>query len=575
MTQQEMAAHPFFQLFARRLTPVISSMQQRGMLNPNEVGLLTQLLKNSYPQIHSFCENLVGRYGQMSDSQMDNEIFNWIQNPIQMVRARISQMSGGFSMGGGWNNGGGLPWGGGGGGWGGGVPRGFGYDSFSRPQVPQSPFNGGAPANKPTGPDPFAAPPANGSTGSFTGTPIDQSSREKYVQQQMTPDKSKQANRIPWKDPAVTETNTVQLDGEVEVTVSKLELHDGTTAREVVVYDPRVEYVSDSEVLEKYKKIFSIYPETRRKVLTVGYQQLRVIHASQDEILKLTQAISATAGKVNGVEAKLRAVIATAANFNKRAYEEFANLFIDELEARMYCGELCDSAHPKNILNRPAKLEDILAIVSGDINNKAMLDALNGMKGFRDKLTHLLEVLIEEFATGLHRRIINVKSDTTALGGFYRALPGVWTDDCGITLKNSTDLISLFLATREKIDGSKTANAVAAENNLKTKLESLAKEYTLIFVPRVATWCNYSKSDVCRYDDTGNCQPACFSRLQPRNDVEYFVNTLLESWANARDTMLKWAPKNIYLEIDEETYKLQYGRTTDDSTWIGTAIYWH
>lgn len=575
MTQAEMQNHPFWQLFTRRLTPVISSCQQRGMISPNEVGLLSQLLKNSYPQMHAFVENLVQRYGQMSDSQMDNEVYNWLQAPIQQCRMRIQQMSGGFGNGFGsapWNNGGVVPWGGGGGC----APRGFGFDSFSGAGrgIPSSPFGGGAPANRPNGADPFTAPPTGAGPSVFGGGTKQPTEREKYVESQMTPDKAKPANKIPWKTPTVIDTNTVSLNGEVELTVSKLEMFDGSFAREALVYDPRVEYVSDADVLEKYKPLFSIFPESQRQVLTVCYQKLKVIHAPQEEILKLSQAISASAGKMSGAEAKLRAVIATASHFNKRAYEEFANLFLDELEAHMQCGELCDSAHPKNILNRPSKLEHVLAIVSGDIS-KEMSNALDSMKGFRERLEKLLEVLIEEFATGLHRRIINVKTDPTALSGFYRALPGVWTEDCGITLKNSVDLVNLFLATREKMDGSVTANAVAADSNLKKKLDELANEYTLIFVPRIATWCNYSKADVCSYDQKGNCQPSCFSRLQPRNDVEYFTNKLLESWSIARDTILKWSPKNLYMEIDEETFCLQYGRTTDESTWVGTCKYWH
>lgn len=563
MTQAEMQNHPFFQLFSRRLSVVINGCQQRGMVSPNEVGVLTNILKNSYPQMHQFVENLVMRYSEINDNQMDNEIFNWLQAPIQQARLQVQRMTGGFGSGFGTGV---APWGGGGG-----APRGFGYDSFNRGAgIPSSPFSAGSmfsPGNPgmgvARGRDNFAAPPKSDVT-SLLGTPSNSNK----------PADNNQQSKVVWKEPEAGDTSTWNLSGEVEITMNKYSLANNTDARELIVYDPRVGYTSDSEVLEKYRKVFNIFPSTRRKVLTVCYQQVKVIHAPQEELQKLTMAICACAGKVNGVEAKLRAMIATASHFNKCTYEEFSKLFIDEVEKHINCGELCDSAHPKQILNRPDKLEDILDWVTGDIN-KDMLAALNGMKGFREKLNKLLEILIEEFASGLHKRIINVRTDMTALSTFYRALPGAWTNDCGITVTNTEDLVNLFLATRETIEGSKTASAVSADSALKKKLEELTKEYTMIFVPRVATWCNYSKADVCKYDTTGNCQPACFSKLQPRNDVEFFTNKMLEMWTVSRDTMLKWAPRNIHMEIDEETYVLQYGRTTDDCTWVGTAIYWH
>ncbi len=102
----------------------------------------------------------------------------------------------------------------------------------------------------------------------------------------------------------------------------------------------------------------------------------------------------------------------------------------------------------------------------------------------------------------------------------------------------------------------------------------LGKNFTLLFLPRVVSWCNYSKLDVCNYDEVGNCQPAVFPPKQPRNDVEFFVGEVLEKLSMSKDTIAKWAPKNLYMEIHEETYCLQYGKTTNNCGWIACSKYW-
>ena len=53
------------------------------------------------------------------------------------------------------------------------------------------------------------------------------------------------------------------------------------------------------------------------------------------------------------------------------------------------------------------------------------------------------------------------------------------------------------------------------------------------------------------------------------------MNETLEKFTNSKDQIIRWTPKNIYLELDEETYCLQYGRTTDDVSYVCTSRYWH
>ena len=578
MTQAEVQAHPFWGKFQQRIGPVINAMTQRGLISPNESGVLMQILRNSYPMMHQLIENLNMRYSEMNDPQMDSEIYNWIQPAVQQAKIKVQQMTGGFGRGfggGGFGMGGGF--GGGGFGFGGGgAPVGFGFDSMrggSRPGapggVPTSPWGGAA------GKDTFAASGSSGGIASLFGGDTKQpTQRDKQVADQMKPQAPAPVTPVSWKEPAELDAKTFNLDGSVEVTTTKFELYDGSKALNVIVHDQKVGYTSDSEVIEKYKGIFDIFPEASRKILTVAYQQLKVLHVSREEMVKMVQAITAAAGKMNTVEAKIRAIISSAGHFNKNAYEEFVRMFIDELEFHIQCGELCDSFHPKNILNRPRGLEDVLAWITGDVG-KDMAAAMKGMEGFTERLNKLLEILVEEFATGLNRRILNPQTDMTMLDDFYRALPGMWTEDYGITFRNTEDLVNIFLATRETVDGSKSATAVKADSELKKKLDDLCKQFTLLFVPRTVTWCNYAKSAVCRYDEAGNCQPAVTSRQQPRNDVEFFLNGILDNWSTCRDTMVKWAPRNVYMEVDEETFCLQYGYTTNNCLWCGCSKFWH
>lgn len=567
MTQQELMAHPFFGKFQQRVGAVINGMVQRGMMNPNESQMLVNMLKASYPQIHQFVEGLTMRYGEIRDDQMDSEIYNWLQNPLQQVRARIAQMSGGFGTGFGPTP------------WGGGYQRpavGFGYDSQrggggfgSGPGIPQRPFSGGGGG----GPDVFR-PDQPSVTSLFGGQPKQPTEREQHAAEEMKKRMEKPVAPPEWKTPEIVDEKSCSLGGDVSVLMTKFTLSSGDIARRVIVHDPKVGYTSDQDALEHYKGVFALYPDTRRKFLTVAYRQLKAIHVGHDEFMRLAQTLAANVGKASDVEGKLRAILAATGNLSVTAYEEFKKLFLDELDAHIQCGELCDSFHPKNILNRPDRIEDVLAWVTGDID-KNMLAAMKGMDGFEKRLDTLLTVVIDTVVTSLPKLIINTNSDMTMLDDFYRALPGIWTTDCGSTFQNSEDLINLFLATRETIEGSKTENATKAESALKTTLMNLSKQFTLIFIPRVVSWCNYSKADVCRYDETGNCQPASWAPLQPRNDVEFFVGDDLDKWSKSRDTKIKWCPKSIYMEVDEETFCLQYGRTTNDGNWCCSSKYWH
>jgi len=202
-----------------------------------------------------------------------------------------------------------------------------------------------------------------------------------------------------------------------------------------------------------------------------------------------------------------------------------------------------------------------------------MSAALKAMNGFGERLDGLVSVMVDELGSGLGRRILNTKSDMTVLDDFTRALPGMWSNDCGQTFANTEDLVDMFLTTRETVDGTKSASALRADSELSKKLDALNKEFTLLFVPRTVTWCNYAKSSVCSYVN-GKCQPAVTSRMQPRNDVEFFVGEVLEVCQSNKDVLLKWAPRNISFEFEEETFTLQYGLTTDNTIWIGTAKYW-
>lgn len=570
MTQQEIMQHPFFGKFQQRIGPVINAMIQRGMLTVSESDYLTRALKSNFNPIMQFIENINMRYPQeMNDGHMDTEIFNWLQPLIQQVRTSMNRMTGGFGTG--FNPGfaGGGMWGGGCGGMG--RPVGFGFDSFVGGRNPG--FGGGTRG----GTDIFAQPGNNGaSVASLFGTTGGQqpAKRQEQVKEALKPAIDKPVAPAAWKAPEADTEKNYEFTG-VDMQVTKFNLSTNDAALRFIIHDPKVGYTSDSNVLERYKDLFGMFPATRRKFMTIAYQQLRVLPVNHDEFMKMAQALSVAVNKCSDVESKLRAIIANSSRCGDVAsYMMFNKLFLDELEMHIQCGELCDSHHPKNILNRPDRIEDLLAWVTGDID-KNMLAAMRGMEGFCDRLNELIGIIIETVVAGLPKIILDPVNDMTVLAEFSRALPGIWTDDCGSTFKNTEDLINIFIATRETVERSKSADAVKNESTLKQTLTMLNKQFTMIFLPRVVSWCNYSKADVCRYDERGNCQPACYSKLQPRNDVEFFVEDTLEKWDTSRDTRFKWAPKNIYMEIDEETFCLQYGRTTNGQPYICSNKYWH
>ena len=575
MTQQEIMQHPFWGMMQNRIGVVINGLVQRGMIQPSESQHLINLLKGSGNELLNFVNGLIMRYQEINQNQMDSEIMRFIEAPLNVVRQRMRSMmnGGGFCAPG---FGGGF----GGSGFGGGgfsQPSGFGYDpgfggmrqNNCMPGVPTSPFSGNPVPNK----DVFSAPGA-GIASMFGGTPKQPTERDKVVAAEMNKKvAAPPSTPVSWKEPNLVEEKTYNI-GAVNMMCSKYELYDGSVARSIIVHDPVVGYTSDQDVIAKYKPIFEVLPEAKRKVLTISYRQLKVMRVGRDEFMRMATAISTAVSKNSDVPGKLRAIIASLGDYNLHAVEEFTKLFLDELDLHIQCGELCDSFHPKNILNRPSKIDDVLSWVTGDVS-KDMLNAMQGMKGFTERLEQLLSFIIDSIIKELPKLIINTVTDMTMLDDFYRALPGVWTDDCGSTLKGTEDLVNLFLATRETIDGSKTENASKADSTLKLTLTNLSKQFTMVFLPRVTTWCNYAKSDICRYDESGNCQPSCWAPLQPRGDVEFFIGDVLKKWQASRDIKIKWSPKSIYMNVDEETFYLQYGMTTNDCNWTGQTKYWH
>jgi len=334
VTQQEIQAHPFFGKFQQRLPSVVNGMTYRGMINPNEQQMLIRMLKQSWNMIHQFIERLNMSYSSIDDNQMDNEIFEWLKPAV----ARIKQMScgggsmwGGGPMGGGaW--GGGAGWGnnGGGGGWNNAWGGGGGAPSL---------WGTGNPNN------------ANNKMGNMFGGTVANTQRKQQIEKKLSPEPQPVKKPVNWKVPEQVEQKTLELNGGVEITVTKYAMSTGDTGRSAIVYDPKVGYTSDHEVIEKYRTLFKAFPSTKAQFLTVFYQQLKAIPVAREEMLTMSQSIAKAVLKATNLADKLRAVVATAGHFGKTAYDEFSKLILDEFEFHAQCGELCDSAHPKHFLN--------------------------------------------------------------------------------------------------------------------------------------------------------------------------------------------------------------------------------
>ena len=520
-----------------------SQQEAQAMLNwlcsPNASATVNQFLGN---MIRSVGTNVAGVTYQM----MSTWIYEWIMPMIQQFRAQAAGGVGFRAP---------MPMGG----------------LATRPTFGQTTSSFGMGANPLTGAPiqqrGFVPPP--GSNAVIPGSGNNQPKPAPSAQQPIVNPPKKQEK---WSVPTLEgKAQDIKVSTVVVANMARYRLSNGQMAARLIVSDPRIRYASDDEVIKSYRHFLDA-SSAQRKFLTVSYRQLKVLEVNKTEFHQMVSKIAMEVSKLTSLEAKIRCIMKLKDDYSVKCTNAFTTLVLDELNEHTQAGAFTESAHPKRIMMLKS-FESILKLITGEMD-AGVLNMLKAQKGFEEKLEAVLNNWVNSFICSLPQVIINPETDSTTLDDYTRVLPPIWSPDGGMTFTGSDDLFTLFLSTRSVINGSRTDGAVGAETELRNRITELNKFFTVVFLTRVVSWCNYPKTWAVGYAQNGDCVPAVFDTTAPTSDVQFFLSEALSVFKASKDSKPRFAPKNIQFEVDEEVYRLQYGTTTDGRGWVGTSKYW-
>lgn len=587
-----MADHPYRGMYLANLQPALTEMGQAGQITQVEFQqALAQLQSPSCAAaVDGFLAQLETTIPNMNELMMRQCIKQFAAPLIQQIRIQLQQQQSMFRPGipqptvsmpqmaygqmfpgtgmvrpgfGGMfvqqNQFGGVPQ----------LPTGQSY--FGRPQ----PAGFQAPAAGVMSPG-FTAPNQRvampGQTQNPVVTPNGQPVPKEY-EQQFTPQVQKKAPPAKWAPPEVMENKKLKPTSKTEVDATKFKMCNGEIVSRIIASDPRIRYTSDEEAIAAYKNALNIFPDTQKKFLTVAYKQIKVLKAECSEFTKMVTVLSGELAKNSqSAETKLRAIIEIIKKYPFECMDAFTKFFLEELDAHVGAGALTDHKNPKFILSL-SSLDAVLKILTGTCS-KETLNSLNAIPGFMNRFDELINSIIDHCVTNLHQVILKPDVDPTVIDDFSRVIPAVWSADGGANWRGTEDLFNVFLTTREVISGSKTESAMGAESDLKNKINEICRKFTVIYVNRIASWCDYGKSHVVGYDDHGNCIPSVIDPANPGFDMGFLVSESFSAMYRSKDSRNKCAAKSLYCTCDEETYHLNYDITTDGWVWVGRSQFW-
>lgn len=562
-TPEQLVRHPVYAHFRQRLDFCVNNLLQTGQMTPQEASIIQTMMQQAGPGTLNFIGGIMTRYASIDDAGMDAEInTNFLPSIRQVAQQRLTAGAGlmyGSPM----------------------VQPGYGVPMAGTTwRTPMTPYMQPAPGVV-VQPRPMFTP-GTGHPGSMFQqvAPPPAPTPASHQQQQPQQPAPKPADRIPYKQPEpVSSTYDTTVCGCVKVRMDKYARFDGSSIYRVAVHDPRIRYSNDQEALNAYKGIFAgVKKPEDHKFLTVIYKQLKALPVDKQEFHKLASAVAAEVLKAGqSLETKLRAVVSTLqkVSVQQAAVTEFQKLVLEEFDSHLRAGALCDSCHPEAIVSCPSSVQGLLDLYVGDID-KNMLHALRSMPGFQETLERILNTIVDTMIKQLPQYILDPTRDRTIIDDISRVIPQVWSPDEGASLRGTDDIFEIFLKSRETIGDSKTDSAVKAESDLAAKTAELSKHFTLVYVHRVASWCNYAKSEAVHYKSNGNCQPYVADPNSVNNDLAYFcVEVLRAAQSTKMASSFRTSPHTVYCEIDEETFMLDYDWTTDGKLWLGISRFWH
>lgn len=550
-------SHPYLGLFNNNVQGALLNLVQQQHITQQEAQAAFQIISSGRvdPDISQFVQQLEMQVAEMNAYTMQNYIKQWVKPLIANIRNQLNNRGGGLLSG---TLGGGLtaP-----GGWGGGVSPGGGSSLFGGLGL----LTAGTPL----------AQVNNPGTGLVTAAPA---ARPDSAPPPPPPTPKEPDKPAPdWKPPEAGEMDHIKLDPikGVECSAARYRLSNGRTVSRVIASDLRIRYTSHTEALDAFRNTLNIFPDTDHKMLTVGYRELKVLQCPQYEFLKMAAELSTEVGKNSqNTASKIRTIINVLSKYPESCAEAFRKLFIGEIANIANSGGFTNDKYP-SFIAVPTSMDFILKLVTGTCAAE-LQQQFDAIEGYRERFCKTIDLLINAIVLNLPTTVVRPDTDMTLLDDFARAIPVIWSPDNGNTYKGTEDIFNIFLTTRETINGSKTETALKADGSLKKKIDEINRVYTVVFVDRIVTWCNFSMSQITSYLQNGNMDVTVVNASAPINDMQCFLSEI-GNWicTSKMSGRFKIASKKLICEVEETTMNLVYNITIDGKIWVSSsAEFW-
>lgn len=556
-------SHPYYQLACQMYPKVVNNLLAQQRITQMEANFI--MSKVSGPEFSQFVQNAIASLPSIQGEQhMEKLIYDNLIGPmVQYIRQQAAYQQGGY--GGGMIVNPGAP------GYrpmmgaGGFAPRG----GFA-PGGGSSWYSGNRGAVAPA----FQRGPMAGSYHPETITPAPRGrTSDKTVKAPEPKEKPK------WAEPGLDQTKTVNHTlNNTGFSLQEFLSSDGSPITEAYVIDDRPRYLSPTEAVNAFKGLLPS-EDNVKKFLTVCYRQLKVLKNVDRNAFK--NLIKAVVGPVTNISDdrvgdRLKAIMTVSGDHPSGAVNAFHKMIVDEFNEHVLSGELIDST-PSHYLEwklSASSLSGIYDLVTGNMD-KNTRDALHQIKDFDQALKSVVQKVLDTVViNGTVTRILDPISDPSVMDIYSRAIPPIWKNDVSGTWEATDNFFAKYLAAQKTINGSKTTTATTVEQQLSSKLHLVDRNFAVIQVPRIITWCNQPVSDAASWSSDGKIVSCCYDNGSVNNDTAYFLMRAITRTKASNANNFALVPYGLICEVQDGAISLNYGNTTDGKLWVGSRRYY-
>lgn len=542
--------HPYEAQMDRFFPEILMELLGQGRILQNEY----QLLMNEYPRVKPIYLSKIMAMGSLDT--------NWLRCDMRdrMIGQMIRNIRGNYMTGGGYNNGGSM--------FNGGMS---GMNMYQQAPAAYNPYASQMP-NYST----QVMPPQQTFQQQPAPTPAPQPAPQPTPQ-------PKQPVEVPaeWSKP----TPNMQIGGKVYEDMGTLSIaskywnrSNGRVHLDVLAFENSLKHKSKYDALEAVKRIPDLMRQCNSYTITVGYLQpvllevsLKEMQALADELVREIGSSTGSLDTSKGVAniGALKKIIEN--KYTNALNREVVRFLCDEINAHQNGGELCDSAHPIPPIDVD-ELGVLEAYASRNVQvlGQGVVDDINNTQDFDSALSLLIAKVITPFIARLKSFIIDPKASIEYLETYVNACPRYVTKD-GQKYAAVPDIVKLYHQSKQHVNGSPTESAKKAKLDFETALGVLVSKYTVLYVPRIATFSNLDPGQAIWFSDDGNIRPKCY--LEPTNDLSFFLTNIITRVHELKSDLFSRAPYELEFHNDETVTKTFYGVGTDQCIWTGNEMY--